>query len=98
MSDTTSTPLEAEATSDVHTFEMFGRSWTVPLKQRHSHLVESKRLIRAEGGLDADDIASIYLSKDEYQALLDLDVSGDDLGEFATEIAKAMGLGDSGNS
>ena len=97
MSDTT-TPLEAEATSDVHTFEMFGRPWSVPTKQRHAHIVESKKILRAEGGLDADDIAGIYLETDDYQALLDLDVSSDELAEFATEIAKAMGLGSSGNS
>lgn len=97
MSETAS-PLEAEATGDTHTFEMFGRSWTVPTRQRHAHIVASKKILREEGSIDADDIASIYLSPDDYAALVDLDVPADDLTEFATEVAKAMGLGNSGNS
>src|SRR5690348_15343899 len=97
MSD--KTPLEAEATgADVHTFEKFGRQWTVPTKQRHSHILASKEILRAEGGIDSDDIARIYLAAEDYKALVDLDVSSEELGEFASEIAKAMGLGNSGNS
>ena len=97
MSETAS-PLEAEATGDTHTFEMFGRSWTVPTRQRHAHIVASKKILREEGSIDADDIASIYLAPEDYAALVDLDVPADDLTEFATEVAKAMGLGSSGNS
>lgn len=96
MSDTT--PLEAEATSDIHTFDKFGRSWSVPTKQRHAHIRETKRIIREEGSMDADDIAAVYLPAEDYEALVALDVDGDSLTEFATEIAKAMGLGSSGNS
>lgn len=91
-------PLEAEATGESTTFEKFGRSWSVPTKQRHAHIVASKKILRDEGSLDADDIAAIYLLPEDYDALVTLDVSAEELTEFATEIAKAIGLGDSGNS
>lgn len=96
MSD--KTPLEAEATGDSTTFEKFGREWTVPTKQRHSHIITTKQILRAEGSVDADDITRIYLPDEEYAELLKLDVTSDDLSDMADEIAKAMGLSKSGNS
>lgn len=92
--------LETEATSadGTTTFEHFGKTWTVPVKRQHSHLRRIKQLIRTEGGVDADDIAAVYLSDKDYDALVDLNVDEVQLGEFATEIAKAMGVGDKGNS
>jgi hypothetical protein len=90
--------LENETTSDTATFEHFGKTWTVPTKKHHRHIRQVKEIARAEGGLDADDIAKVYLSPEQYAELVDLDVASDDLDAFATAIAKALGLGDSGNS
>lgn len=90
--------LEAEASSDTATFQHFGRDWTVPTRRHHRQIIETKRILRDEGSLDADDVARIYLSGDEYDALVDLDVSSDDLDGFATKIAEALGLGGQGNS
>ena len=90
--------LEAEVSGDTATFNHFGRDWTVPTARHHRHIIETKRIIRAEGFVDADDVARIYLSDDEYDALVELDLSSDDLDGFASKIAEAMGLGSSGNS
>lgn len=90
--------LETETTSETATFDHFGQSWTVPAKKHHRHIREAKAIQRSEGFLDADDIARIYLEGDGYQRLCDLDVPSAELTEFANAIAKAMGLGDSGNS
>jgi hypothetical protein len=92
--------LETETTSDTDTatFEHFGRTWTVPIRRHHKHIRATKAILRSEGSLDADDVASIYLPADEYEALVGLDVTSDDLDVFATEIAKCLGMGSSGNS
>jgi hypothetical protein len=90
--------LEAEVSGDTATFNHFGRDWTVPTRRHHRHIRETKRIIRAEGFVDADDVARIYLPDDQYEALVELDLSSDDLDAFATKIAEALGVGDSGNS
>lgn len=90
--------LEAEVSSDSATFNHFGRDWTVPTRRHHRHIIETKRIIREEGSVDADDIARIYLPADQYDALVALDLPSDDLDGFATKIAEALGVGDSGNS
>ena len=43
-------------------------------------------------------MAAVYLSAEEYDALVELDVDEKELGAFANAIAKAMGVGDKGNS
>lgn len=90
--------LETETTTETTTFDHFGQTWTVPTRKHHRHVREAKAITRSEGFLDADDIARIYLSADEYERLCELDVPVDDLGEFANQIAKALGVGNSGNS
>lgn len=90
--------VDTETTSDEVTFEKFGRSWSVPTKRHHAHIRRTKAILRAEGSLDADDVAEIYLSPDQYDALVDLNVDGESLSAFADEIAKALGVGDAGNS
>jgi hypothetical protein len=89
---------EITAPDGVTTFEHFDRLWTVPVHKQHSHLRRIKQLIRTEGGVDADDIAAIYLSDEEYEALCELDRNEGELNDFANAIAKAMGVGDKGNS
>lgn len=90
--------LDTETTADQATFKKFDRSWSVPTKRHHEHIRRSKAILRAEGHLDADDVAEIYLSADQYAALLALNVDSDALSDFANEIAKAMGIGGTGNS
>src|SRR5690349_20845052 len=91
--------LETETTGNgTTTFEMFGRSWTVPSKRHHSHIRQIKRLWREEGSVDADDMAAIFLSPGDYDALAALDPTEPDLDAFAQAISKALGMGDSGNS
>lgn len=93
------TDLETETTSDgTTTFKHFGKTWTVPVRRQHAHLRQVKQIIRDEGGLDADDIALVYLPSEEYDALVELNVDEVQLGEFASAIAKAMGVSDKGNS
>jgi len=90
--------LETEATGDTAAFEMFGRTWNVPVKRHHKHIRQTKAIIRTEGSLDADDVAEIYLSPSEYDALVELNVTGEDLAAFANKVAEVLGIGDSGNS
>lgn len=89
---------ETTSTSETTTFEQLGRSWTVPVKRHHKHLVELKRIIRTEGAVDADDICAVYLPPQEYAELIEFDLDEDALGDFADQIAKALGVGDKGNS
>lgn len=90
--------LDTETTADTATFEMFGREWSVPTKRHHNHIRRTKQILRTEGSLDSDDVAEIYLSPEQYDELVALDVSGDELMAFANAVAKALGTGDSGNS
>lgn len=92
--------LETEATAPdgTTTFEHFGRSWTVPVRRQHSHIRRLKQITRAEGGVNADDVAEVFLSPEDYEALAELNVYEDQLSEFSDEIARAMGVGDKGNS
>lgn len=91
-------PLETEAAAGTATFRYFDREWTVPTVQHHEHIRKTKAIVRRERNLDADDVASIYLPPEQYAALCDLNVLSSDLDDFATEIAKHLGMGDSGNS
>jgi hypothetical protein len=90
--------LDTETQGDTTTIEHFGREWTVPTKRHHKHIRQTKTVLRLYGNLDADDVAEIFLSAEDYQALLDLDVEHDELDAFSSKIAKALGMGDRGNS
>lgn len=92
--------LETEATTPdgMTTFEHLGSTWTVPIRRHHSHIRRLKQIIHDEGGVDADDIAAVYLSPEEYDVLVALDLDEPELGKFADAIAKAMGVVDKGNS
>ena len=90
--------LDHETNNATSTFEFFGREWTVPTRRHHVHIRRSKEILRSEGRIDADDIAAIYLSPEQYDELVDLDVDEDGLDEFATRIAESLGLVNSGNS
>jgi hypothetical protein len=92
------TDLETETDGDTTTFEHFGRGWTIPVRRHHSHVKQVKDILRSEGYLDADDIASIYLAPEQYDELVALDVTEFQLGEFATALSQALGLGSPGNS
>ena len=85
-------PLENETAGDTTTFEWF------PTRRHHKHIRETKRILREEGVLDADDVAKIYLPADEYEALVEMDLPVDDLSGLANQIAAKLGFGDSGNS
>lgn len=91
-------PLDAEVSGDVSTFEHFGREWSVPTKRHQSHIRKHKDIARREGQVDADDIAAIYLTPEQYDDLCALDPTEADLYEFAAKVAAALGLGGSGNS
>jgi hypothetical protein len=90
--------LDTETQGDTTTIEHFGREWTVPTKRHHTHIRKTKAILRQFGQMDADDVAEVFLSPEDYQALLDLDVEQDALDDFSTKIAKALGMGDRGNS
>jgi hypothetical protein len=84
--------------TETTTFEHFGREWTVPTRQHHRQARQMKAVLRQFGELDADDVAEIFLSKEDYQALLELDVPTEELDPFSTKIAQALGMRETGNS
>lgn len=90
--------LETETTSDVATFQHFGREWSVPTKQRLSHIKAMRDEMRAgTPNLDLM-LAEVFLSPADFNALLEIDPDRDELDKFGDEISRAMGLGNSGNS
>lgn len=92
-----STPLENEVTRETVTFEHFGRTWTVPAKQRFSHIVAFREGFNYYGNLDVA-MCHAYLPADEFKALLDIDPEASELDGFTDAMSEAMGLKDSGNS
>lgn len=90
--------LDTETTADVRTFEHFGRQWSVPTKQRLSHIRRMRDEMRAgTPNLDLM-LAEIFLSREEFDALCEIDPDRDELDAFGNEISKALGLQSSGNS
>lgn len=106
MSDS---PLETETTGNgTTTFDHFGQSWTVPTQRHaaHKHFME-KRMRSGIGDLDLM-IAEAFLSpavskhniqdRDQFATFLEIDPDDDATDKFTDAIAKALGLGNSGNS
>lgn len=90
--------LENETLHESTTFEAFGREWTVPTRRHLSHIKKMRDEMR--GGVGTVDlmIAETFLSPADFDALLEIDPTEDELDAFTTEISKALGVGDSGNS
>lgn len=90
------------------TFEAIGRSWTVPTKRNAAHFQWMQRELRL--GVVANDlmVAEAFLSPavskanqqkpDQFADLMVLEPDEDGLDELATAVAKALGLGEAGNS
>lgn len=88
MSDTT-TPAEAEATSDTVTFSHFDRDWSVPSKVRLSHMRALRRDPSNVGIVDT------FLEADDVAALDEIDPTDDELDKFTDALLAAQGLGNS---
>lgn len=92
------TPLEAETTIETTTFDHFGLTWTVPAKRHLSHIKKMRDEIRS-GVYDYNVlVAETMLSAEDFDALMELNPAEDKLNEFVADLARAMGLGSSGNS
>lgn len=91
--------LEQDVNGDGTTnVDCLGRTWTVPLKQRLTHKLEMRRAVNSRY-LDFDvAICEVFLSAEDFAALVEIDPDEDQLSDLAKGIAKAMGVGDSGNS
>jgi hypothetical protein len=90
--------LDTETTSETVTFTHFDREWTVPAKRHLSHIREIKAEMR-RGLVPTDDfLAELFLDDEQFSALLKIDPPEDDMDAFGTALAKAMGVGDQGNS
>lgn len=97
MSETPS-PLEAETNFETVTFNFFARAWTVPAKRHFSHIKRMRDELQA-GFQDYNVLTcETLLNTEQLSALAAIDPDEDQLNEFVGEIAKAMGLGGSGNS
>lgn len=97
MSETT-TPLEAETRFETTAFDHFGRSWTVPTKRHLSHIKAMTDALRT-GVVDYNVLtAEVMLGPAQFLDLLAVDPDEEQLNAFVSQIAKAMGLGNSGNS
>lgn len=91
------TPAQNEATRETVEFTHFGRTWTVPAKQRFSHLETLRETMRATGHIDLA-MVHTYLDGEQVDALRGIDPDEDELGRFTDQIAIAMGFKDAGNS
>lgn len=89
--------LETETASNTATFEHFGREWSVPTKQRLSHIRAIRDGYRQGSNLDLL-LAEVFLPADQLEALFEIDPTVDELDEFGDALSGAMGLGGSGNS
>ena len=92
-----STPLKNEVTRETVEFEHFGRTWSVPAKQRLSHMEKLREGFRQTSNLDLAMVYA-YLDDDQLAALREVDPSEDELDRFTDAIAEAMGFKSAGNS
>ena len=90
MSDTT-TPAEAETTTDTVEVEFFGRTWELPAKTRLSHMRALRRDASNVGIVDA------FLSADDLADLDEIDPTDDELDAFTDEIGRKLGFLNAGN-
>ena len=92
-----STPAEAEATAETTTFDHFGKTWTVPAKQRLSHMLAYRQALNYYANVDLA-MCHAYLTEEDMQALLKVDPTDDELDAFTDAMSKALGFGGTGNS
>lgn len=91
-------PLEAETRHETTAFEHFDRTWTVPTQRHLSHIKKLQAGLNVRGA-DIDVVAAeVMLGPEQFAELLAVDPSEPELSEFVGKIAKAMGLGQQGNS
>jgi hypothetical protein len=90
------TPLKNEATRETVEFKHFDQTWTVPAKQRLSHM-ETFRQVLAQSANPDLAMVHAYLPASQVQALLAIDPDRDELDEFTTAMAKALGYDNAGN-
>ena len=96
MSETT-TPAEAEATRETVTFKHFDREWSVPSRQRFTHM-RSMHAFTMQGMHPDAAIVETFLSGEQIAALAEIDPDDQELDGFTSAITRAMGYGESGNS
>lgn len=90
--------LDHETNHDTRSFSFFDREWTVPTKQRLSHIRAMRDEMRAgTPNLDLM-LAEVFLPADQFDALCEIDPDRDDLDAFGNKISEALGLRNSGNS
>lgn len=89
--------LQTETTHETTTFDHFGRSWTVPTRRHLSHLKKMRDELRR--GTDPNVmICEVFLPSKEFDELLKIDPTDDQLEEFTDLISAELGLKESGNS
>lgn len=91
--------LEAAINGDgTASFELLGRTWTVPTKQRLSHKLAMREAVSGRW-VDYDiAICEVLLGPEQFAQLVEIDPDEDQIEELSNAIAEAMGVGDSGNS
>lgn len=90
--------LDREVNDQFATFKFFDREWSVPTKQRLSHIRRMRDEMRwGTPNLDLM-LAEIFLSEEDFEALCKIDPTRDELDKFGNEISRAAGLKNSGNS
>lgn len=86
-----------EATRETTEFEFFDRKWTVPAKQRLSHMEKFRIVLSQSRNADLA-MVHAYLPAEQAQALItEVDPDEDELDKFTTAMAKALGFENSGN-
>ena len=90
--------IKSETLSETTTFKALDREWTVPSRRHLSHILKLEERHEQGRALTSSFIIKTFLDADQWADLLALDPDEGQLEVFATEIADALGVGDSGNS
>lgn len=90
--------IKSETLSDVAKFKALDREWSVPSKRHLSHILRLEERHEQGRPLSTTFLIRTFLDDDQWASLLALDPDEAQLEEFATEIASALGVGESGNS
>ena len=90
--------IKTETLSDEATFKALDREWSVPSRRHLSHILKLEERQEQGRPLTATFLIQTFLDSDQWSSLVALDPSETELEEFATKIAEALGVGDSGNS
>jgi hypothetical protein len=89
---------ETNAADGTTTFDFLGESWTVPTKRHLSHIRAIKAEIRLGLVPGNDFLAELFLGAEQFETLLEIDPTEEQMVEFGNKLSAALGTGSAENS